>query len=405
MINFVFFSQIKAFAPCGFDVIMYLKFHYFNVVMMTSAPQSSFQSTILVVDDTPENITVLGELLKPYYSVRVSTNGRRALDSAADLPQPDLILLDVMMPEMDGYEVLAKLRQNPETRDIPVIFITALDGIEDESHGLDLGAADYITKPLRPTIVLARVKAQLELKQARDRLRDQNAWLETEVTRRMRQNQRIQDASMRALASLAETRDNETGNHILRTQAYVNVLASELAQQHHHAAALTPAIIDSYTKAAPLHDIGKVGIPDEILNKPGKFEPEEWAVMQTHSRIGSDAIWRAIQNEEDQTELDFLHIAMDIAHYHHEKWDGSGYPEGLKGNSIPLSARLMALADVFDALISKRVYKSAFTVDKAIEIIVEGKGKHFDPEIVEAFLSRLDDFRNIAARYRDQDSA
>ena len=186
---------------------------------MTAVTQSSFQTTILVVDDTPENITVIGELLKPLYSVRVSTNGRRALDFAAAIPRPDLILLDVMMPEMDGYEVLCRLKELPETRDIPVIFITALDGTEDESHGLELGAADYITKPIRPTVMLARVRAQLELKQARDRLCDQNAWLETEVARRMRQNQRIQDASMRALASLAETRDNETGNHILRTQA------------------------------------------------------------------------------------------------------------------------------------------------------------------------------------------
>ena len=370
---------------------------------MTSSPQSCVKQTILIVDDTPENITVLGELLKPVYAVRVSTNGKQALESAVFQPLPDLILLDVMMPEMDGYEVLSRLRKMPETCDIPVIFITALDGVEDESLGFDLGAADYITKPLRPAIVMARIKAQLELKQARDRLRDQNAWLETEVERRMSQNQRIQDASMRALASLAETRDNETGNHILRTQAYVNVLARELAKHPQHAAALTPTMIDSYTKAAPLHDIGKVGIPDEILYKPGKFEPEEWAVMQTHSRIGSDAIWRAIQHEEDQSELDFLHIAMDISHYHHEKWDGSGYPEGLKGKNIPLSARLMALADVFDALISKRAYKPAFTVDKAIEIIAEGKGNHFDPEIVEAFLARLDEFRKIAARYRDQE--
>ncbi len=372
---------------------------------MTALPHPIYRPTILVVDDTPENITVLGELLKPFYSVRVSANGRRALALAVAVPQPDLILLDVMMPEMDGYEVLSRLRAIPETQDIPVIFITALDGTEDESYGISLGAADYITKPLRPAIVLARVKAQLELKHARDRLRDQNAWLETEVSRRMQQNQRIQNASMRALASLAETRDNETGNHILRTQAYVNVLAAEMAKHTHYSAILTPAIIDSYTKAAPLHDIGKVGIPDEILYKPGKFAPEEWAVMQTHARLGSDAIWRAIQNEEDQSELDFLHIAMEISHYHHEKWDGSGYPEGLKASAIPLSARLMALADVFDALITKRVYKAAFTVDKAIEIIVAGKGLHFDPDIVEAFLSRLDDFRAIARRYRDQETA
>lgn len=253
-------------------------------------------------------------------------------------------------------------------------------------------------------MVLARVLAQLELKDARDRMRDQNAWLEAEVQRRMQQNQRIQDVSMRALASLAEARDNETGNHIMRTQGYVNVLCQELAKLPKYQDILTPGQIEHITKTAPLHDIGKVGIPDSVLHKPGKHTPEEWEIMKTHAKVGADAIWRAIQDEEDPAGVDFLYRAMEIAEHHHEKWDGSGYPAGLKGEDIPLSARLMALADVFDALISRRVYKPPFTIERATDIIEQGKGSHFDPEVVNAFKARLDDFRAIAARYADKDS-
>ncbi|MBT9515377.1 MAG: two-component system response regulator [Methyloversatilis discipulorum] len=359
------------------------------------------QKTLLLVDDTPENLTVLGEILMPHYRVRVASSGARALAAATSDPRPDLVLLDVMMPEMDGYEVISRLRADARTRELPVIFVTALDSTEDEAHGLELGAVDYITKPVRPAIVLARVRGQLELKEARDRMRDQNAWLEAEIARRMRQNQVVQDVSMRALASIAEARDDETGNHILRTQAYVNVLARALATTPRYAGELTPARVETYTKAAPLHDIGKVAIPDHILHKPGKHTPDEWEIMKTHARQGSDAIWRAICDQEEREALDFLYIAMDIAHYHHEKWDGSGYPEGLAGEAIPLPARLMALADVFDALISKRAYKPAFPLDRATAIITEGRGRHFDPDVVDAYLAHLDEFAAIAARYAD----
>ena len=359
------------------------------------------QKTLLLVDDTPENLTVLGEILMPHYRVRVASSGARALAAATTDPRPDLVLLDVMMPEMDGYEVISRLRADPRTRELPVIFVTALDSTEDEAHGLELGAVDYITKPVRPAIVLARVRGQLELKEARDRMRDQNAWLEAEIARRMRQNQVVQDVSMRALASIAEARDDETGNHILRTQAYVNVLARALATTPRYAGELTPARVETYTKAAPLHDIGKVAIPDHILHKPGKHTPDEWEIMKTHARQGSDAIWRAICDQEEREALDFLYIAMDIAHYHHEKWDGSGYPEGLAGEAIPLPARLMALADVFDALISKRAYKPAFPLDRATAIITEGRGRHFDPDVVDAYLAHLNEFAAIAARYAD----
>jgi putative two-component system response regulator len=372
-----------------------------GVIQMMKQAYEEKIKTILIVDDTPLNLTVLGELLMPEFQVRVANSGIRALSAVASPPRPDLILLDVMMPDMDGYEVLVRLRQDPKTSDIPVIFVTALDATEDEAKGLELGAVDYITKPFRPSIVLARVHAQLELKDARDRIRNQNVWLEGEVRRRMQQNQLIQDVSMRALASLAEARDNETGNHILRTQGYVNVLAHELAKLPKYQNTLTPELISLITKAAPLHDIGKVGIPDHILHKPGKHTPDEWEIMKTHASIGADAIWRAIQNEQDIAGLDFLYKAMEIAGNHHEKWDGSGYPSGLSGESIPLSARIMALADVFDALISKRVYKPAFSLEKAGEIILEGKGKHFDPDVTDAYLASVDAFRIIAERYRD----
>lgn len=357
--------------------------------------------TVLIVDDTPENLTVLGEILIPHYRVKVASSGARALKLADVEPRPDLILLDVMMPEMDGYQVIQSLRSNPETSDIPVIFVTAMDATDDETRGLSLGAVDYITKPVVPAIVLARVNSQIELKQARDLMRAQNHWLEAEVQRRMRQNQMIQEVSLRALASIAESRDTDTGNHILRTQSYVKILAEELALSSHYAGLLTPHTVELFTKAAPLHDIGKVSIPDHILNKPGKHTPEEWAIMQTHAKAGADAIWRAIREEEDRSGLDFLYVAMEIAHYHHEKWDGTGYPDKLAGEKIPLAARLMAVADVFDALINQRVYKPAFTIEQATEIIQDGRGSHFDPDIVDAFLKHLPDFRAVAARFAD----
>ena len=359
------------------------------------------KKTVLVVDDTPENLTILGNVLSPIYRVKVANSGPRGLSAAQSPPHPEVILLDVMMPEMDGYEVLRRLRASADTSDIPVIFVTARDATEDETFGLELGAADYIAKPIRPAIVLARVKAQLELKEARDRMRDQNHWLEAEVKRRMHQNHVIQDVAMRALASVAETRDNETGNHILRTQHYVTIIASHLAALPKYADRLTPEVIETFTKAAPLHDVGKVGIPDAVLHKPGKHTPEEWAIMQTHAQIGADAVWRAIKGEQDRGALDFLYVAMEIAGSHHEKWDGSGYPKGDAGEAIPLSGRLMALADVFDALISKRCYKPAFSIEDATAIIVKGRGSHFDPDVVDAFLANIDAFRDVAGRFVD----
>lgn len=357
------------------------------------------QPNILIVYDVPENLSVLGELLQPTYRVRAANSGARALQIANSPPPPDLILLDVMMPGMDGYQVLRELRNNATTRDIPVIFVTAMDGTDDEEKGLDLGAVDYITKPIRPAIVLARVRAQLELKRARDILSDHNAYLEQEVARRMAENQLIQEVSIHALAHLAETRDPETGNHLRRTQEYVRTLARGLKHHPRFSHYLDERTIGQLAQSAPLHDIGKVGIPDHILLKPGKLTPEEWAIMKTHAEIGAEAIAQAIADSARPVE--FLQIAQEIARSHHEKWDGSGYPRGLAGDGIPISARLMALADVFDALICARVYKPPMPYEEAYSIIVSGSGTHFDPDVVDAFIREFDTFKRIADNYAE----
>ncbi|MBL8258673.1 MAG: two-component system response regulator [Candidatus Competibacteraceae bacterium] len=358
--------------------------------------------TVLIVDDTPENILLLSALLQPHYRVRAATSGARALQVVASPPRPDLILLDVMMPEMDGYTVLERLKSEPGTADIPVVFVTALDRGSDEERGLALGAVDYISKPIKPAVVLARVKTHLELKLARDWLQDRNTVLEAEIARRMEENLLIQDISIRALAHLAEIRDPETGNHLRRTQGYIRLLADYLLDHPRFSGFLTEQNLQSLIKSAPLHDIGKVGIPDHILLKPGKLTPQEWDIMKTHCQLGYEAIEQAERDAEKPVE--FLRMAKDIARYHHEKWDGSGYPEGLAGEAIPIPARLMALADVFDALIARRAYKPPLPFERAVAIIREGRGSHFDPDIVDAFLARLDEFESIAARHADSEA-
>ena len=364
---------------------------------VTSDPRS----TILIIDDSPENLYVLNELLRAHYRVLAATSGEAGLLIAAGQPKPDLILLDVMMPGLDGYVVLARLRADPHTQAIPVIFLTALARPEDEERGLADGASDYITKPITPALVLARVRTQLDAKRARDWMQNQNAMLEAEVARRMKENDLTQLVTIQALAHLAETRDPETGNHILRTQRYVRRLALKLRHHPRFAAKLDKRYIDLLVRSAPLHDIGKVGIPDQILRKEGKLTPEEWVVMKTHSKLGSDAIEQA--EHDTKAPLPFLTLAKEIAHWQHEKWDGSGYPDGLAGEAIPLSARLMAVADVFDALVSKRVYKTAMSYDEARLIMAAGRAQHFDPDMVDAFLADFTGFVNIAKRRLDAD--
>jgi putative two-component system response regulator len=360
---------------------------------------------VLIVDDTPENIDVLGEILKPYYKRIVALSGEKALAIAQSASPPDLVLLDIMMPGMDGYEVCRRLKDADATREIPVIFVTAKNEEQDEALGFDLGAVDYITKPVSPPLVLARVKAHLDLAIAKRSLQRQNEILEEKVVARTREIQITQDVTIQALASLAETRDNETGCHIRRTQNYVRALAEELVTHVRFSKYLDDATIDLLYKSAPLHDIGKVGIPDSILLKPGKLTDDEFDIMKEHARYGGEALARAESALVDSESSSFLKMAREIADAHHEKWDGSGYPEGLVGDAIPVAARLMALADVYDALISKRVYKPAFPHERAVSIIEEGRGSHFDPDIVDAFLRIQDAFHRIALDFSDHDDA
>jgi putative two-component system response regulator len=364
---------------------------------MTGSPNET--PTVLVVDDTPTNLKLLNDLLKDHYRVKLANNGIRALDLAA-AAAPDLVLLDIMMPEMDGYEVCRRLKASEATQHVPVLFLTAKTEIEDEELGFSVGAVDFIHKPISPPIVLARVKTHLQLKAWQDFLQDQNAWLKQEVERRLSDVNRLQEASILVMVSLAEFRDECTGNHIRRTQEYVRVLAEQLARQPLYADQLSVPQIELIVKSAPLHDIGKIAIPDHILLKPGKLTAEEFEIMKTHAMRGYEMLRTAGQHMGEQG--DFLAMAMDIARWHQEKWDGSGYPDGLAGERIPLAARLMAVADVFDALTTSRPYKTAMSHEQAVAIIEQGSGVHFDPRLIEAFLAVQDEFQRIAAHWGDR---
>lgn len=351
------------------------------------------RNTILIVDDTPENIQILMETLKADYAILAAKNGEKALSLALGTPRPDLILLDVMMPGIDGYEVCARLKQDVRTTAIPVIFITALNEEEDEARGLALGAVDYITKPFRPGLVKARVRNQLELKLHRDHL-------DLLVRERTRELALTKEVTIECLATLAECRDPETGGHIKRTQRYVRLLAERLRTLPRFAPLLDDTTIELFYLSAPLHDVGKVGVPDAILLKSGVLDAEEFAVMRRHVEYGRDSLAKA---EEKLGGNSFLRHAREIAYGHHEKWDGSGYPLGLAGEDIPVSARLMAVADVYDALISRRVYKPPFSHAQAVGIIREGRGTHFDPDIVDAFMDIQEQFRLTALEFADFD--
>ncbi|MGP1628741.1 MAG: response regulator [Giesbergeria sp.] len=355
--------------------------------------------TVLVVDDTPDNLVLVSELLGDHYRVKVANSGARALKAAQTDPVPDLVLLDIMMPEMDGYEVCRQLKASAATRDIPIIFLTARADSDDERLGLELGAVDYITKPMSPPIVLARVQTHLALKATADFLRDKSAYLEREVTLRTLEVQALQDVTMMAMASLAETRDDETGNHIRRTQLYVKALAERLRTHPRFEAVLNTQMIELIYKSAPLHDIGKIGIPDHILLKPGKLTDHEYEVVKEHTLLGR----KAIESAERRLgmRVRFLSVAKEMACCHHERWDGTGYPLCLTGDAIPVPGRLMALADVYDAIISRRIYKSASTHEQACHAIVKGRGTQFDPDVVDAFIDIAEEFRDIALKYPD----
>lgn len=350
--------------------------------------------TILIVDDTEMNIDILVETLGDVYNISVAMDGESALQIIEENP-PDLILLDIVMPRMNGYHVCEKLKTRDITRDIPIIFLTSLKEEQDEEKGLRLGAVDYITKPFRPALVKARVRNHLELKRHKDHL-------EELVHERTFELTLTQDATIYALATLAECRDQETGRHIKRTQRYLQVLAEHLKTNPRFRELHDNKIINLLYKSAPLHDIGKVGVPDSILLKKEKLTKEEFEEIKKHTIYGRDTLLRG-EYELGNRDSSFLRYGREIAYTHHEKWDGSGYPQGIFGEAIPVAGRLMAVADVYDALISKRVYKPAFSHEKSVEIMKNGKGVHFDPDILDAFLELEGEFQKVAYELSDLD--
>ncbi len=349
---------------------------------MNAPHHNPAQQTILIVDDTPDNIDVLAEVLAPHYQTRIALNGEKALKIAAGEHKPDLILLDIMMPGISGYDVCQRLKRNSDTHGIPIIFVTAMNEMEDEKKGLEMGAVDYITKPISPAIVLARVRTHLALY-------DQTRELERLVALRTAELEKTRSQIIRRLGRAAEFKDNETGNHVIRMSHYARLTAQ--------ATGMNAAQVEILFHAAPMHDVGKIGIPDNILLKPGKLDEVEWEVMRQHPAMGAEIIG------EHKDEL--LQAAHCVAITHHEKWDGSGYPNGLKGEEIPIFGRIVAIADVFDALTTARPYKKAWTVEAALAMIEEGAGKHFDPGLMPAFRQALPEMLKIKERYSEENGA
>jgi cyclic di-GMP phosphodiesterase len=359
-------------------------------IMESSKPK------ILIVEESEGSESEV-YLSKDLYDVNEADNLESIL-KLSNLYSLDLILLDLTMVSLNGYELLEELKFINQVKDIPVILITEKSD-ENLHKGFELGAVDYVVKPINSILLNARIKNNIIVRQSQNFLKDKNKYLEMEIDRRTKEVALIQEVSIMAMASLAETRDNETGQHILRTKLYVKELANLLSKDEKYKNYLTKETIDLMVASSPLHDIGKVGIPDDILLKAGPLTKEEFEIMKTHTMIGKEAIVRAerILNKPET----FLKLAKEIAHYHHEKWNGRGYPEGLAGENIPISARIMAVVDVYDALTSKRVYKEAFSHDESVEIILNDSGMHFDPGVVEAFIQLKDKFKAIGERCRD----
>jgi putative two-component system response regulator len=353
--------------------------------------------TILCVDDTPANLMLLNKLLAEHYQVRLVNSGQKALDFFTQ-QQADLVLLDVMMPEMDGYEVCRRLREQPSTRHLPILFITAKNTAEDEQDALSAGGNDFITKPINPKVLLARIGTHLKVKDFQDFLAKENERLEQMVEERLSGIFKLQDASLAVMISLAEFRDECTGFHIKRTQHYIRLLAIEVSESLPEYQ-LTDEQVEIIAKSAPLHDIGKITIPDHILLKPGKLTDEEFAIMKTHAQKGYDILRSASVNMGDYG--DFLTMAQQVALTHHEKWDGSGYPNGLAGREIPLAGRLMAIVDVYDALRSARPYKNALSHEQALAFLQEGKATHFDAQLVDAFVRIGDVVKTYSEQWQD----
>lgn len=361
--------------------------------------------SVLVVDDNENNRDLLTRRLKARgHTIMTVENGKQALE-VIRRQTFDLMLLDIMMPEMNGFQVLETIKKDADLRHLPVIVVSGLDDMDSIVKCIELGAEDYLTKPFDATLLKARIHASLEKKRLRDQeetyrrqIEEYNLHLEGRVREQVKEVTASQLAIIYAMAKMAEFRDLETGRHLERVRDYCSLLIQELIRTGLYPQALTPSYIDNILKASPLHDIGKVGVPDQILLKPGKLTQEEFAIMKTHTTIGAD-ILRAV-NEQFPGNT-FISVGMDIALCHHEKWDGSGYPNGLAQEDIPLAGRILALADVYDALLSQRVYKDAIPHSQACAIIQAGRAVHFDPVLVDCFVKRQDDFERISYEYKD----
>lgn len=357
------------------------------------------ECNVLIVDDTKFNVKILEDTLSNYYKLSVAMDGKSALKFMEEVV-PDIILLDIMMPEMDGFEVFSKIKEDNRLKYIPVIFLSAVSDINSKAKAFEMGAVDYITKPFEVLEVKARVQTHLSLQLAQKELAMQNEILNIKVEERTREIALTQEVTLETIANLAEYRDPETGGHINRTKGYIQLLAERLKEHPKYKDIINDTLIRSYYKASPLHDIGKIGIRDEVLLKPGKLTPSEFEEMKQHTIIGYETLKMAANQLGDNS---FLEDAMEFALHHHEKWDGTGYPDGLKGEEISISCRLMAIADVYDALISKRIYKQAFSHNKSVSIILEGNGTHFDPDLIEIFKEVNGEFRKIAIQFADSE--
>ena len=350
------------------------------------------KNIILVVDDDKTNLSLAQRILGPQYRIAAAGSGSAAL-TYLESHRPDLILLDINMPEMDGYEVMERLRANPRTEMIPVIFLTADNLAETEIKCFQMGAMDFVTKPFVPDILLSRVSKTIELDQYRHNLEKMVTTQAEKITEDALRLGKIQESVIIGMANLIESRDGSTGKHVKNTQMYVRMIANELLSKGYFSEELTPAYIEDLCKAAPLHDVGKIKIPDAILQKPGKLTPEEFDTMKLHTTHSRKIIETIIGDIED---AHYVRLVEDIALYHHERWDGTGYPAGLTENNIPLSARIMAVADVFDALYEERCYKPPVRpIERIMQIMSEGRGTQFDPTIIDVFMGMLPALKKV----------
>jgi putative two-component system response regulator len=351
---------------------------------------ASERKTVFLVDDNVTNLTLGKNALAGHYNVFTLNSGAR-LFKMLEKSIPDIILLDVDMPEMDGYQVIEILKGKKETAHIPVIFLTAKTDGQSELRGLSLGAIDYITKPFTPTLLLKRIEVHLLVESQKKELVNYNRNLQAMVDNKTKMVVELKNAILKTMAELVECRDDITGGHIERTQSYLGLLIDALQRYGVYMDEIEPWDIGLVLQSAQLHDVGKISIKDKILQKPGKLTPEEFEEIKTHTTFGEKIIDKIRSRTSEQAFLDHAKILVSA---HHEKWDGSGYPRGLKGQDIPLLGRLMAIVDVYDALVSERPYKKAFSHEEAVAIILKGRGTHFDPELVDLFMKISDDFKD-----------